>query len=118
MKVLSNILICNGILSASLQQEAFQHLKSLFERIEQEKATVYGYRTDEKLAKLLERIFFQNLDGLSESVRMSRIEAIEVAVRVRWPGLNDILKTKLPVEIEKEKSSLVRKKMEQLKPPT
>lgn len=115
MKVLSNILNCNDVLSAPLRQEMFQSLQSLFERIEQEDVTVKGYGNDEKLATLLDNILFQNLEGLNESARMSRIEAIKVAVRVRWPGLDDILKNQVPAEIEREKSSLVRKKLEELK---
>ena len=118
MKTLSNILTCSEFLSALPQQEMFQHLKSVFERIEQENAIIYGYENDEKLAALLEKIFFQNVDRLNESARLSRVEAIEVAFKVRWPGLGDMLKTKVPVEIAKEKSSIVRKKLEQLKPAT
>lgn len=116
MKVLSNILKCNDVLSASLRQEMFEHIQSLFERMEQESVIVKGYGNDEKLATLLDNIFFQNLEGLNESARMSRIEAIKVAVRIRWPGLDDILKSQVPAEIEKEKSSLVRKRLEELKP--
>ena len=105
------------MVKASARQENFKHFKLLFVRIKIENVTVSGYGSDEELAKSFEKLFFRNLEGLSESARTSRIEAIETAADIRWPGIAELLKTRLPAEITREKSSQIRKKMEQLVQP-
>ena len=55
------------------------------------------------------------MEGSGELTRISWVEAMEVAVNIHWPGIDELLRKRLPTEIEKEKSSLVRRKLEKLK---
>ena len=113
-KVLSLVLVCNDVVKGSSRQESFNQFKLLFGRIKKEHATITGYHTDKELAELFEKIFFCNLEGMSELARTSRVEAIEAAADICWPGIDELLKIKLPSEITREGSSLLRKRLEQL----
>lgn len=92
----------------------FEHLQMLFLRIKKNNVKISGYENDEELAILFEKLFFYSLEDLNEAAQTSRIEAIETAVEIQWPGIAKLLKTRLPGEVARERSSLNRKRLEQL----
>ena len=105
---------CNQIGKAAVQSVSFDTLRSFFERLKPLKDDTVQCLHNESLENLFDKLFYQDTDDLHEAARLSRVKALRAAAEVPWPGAKALLQTRLPQDVMKEKSPLVRKALEEL----
>ena len=112
---MSIILRCKELGKGSTTKAIYVCLRSLLERITNENVTVSGH-CDDVLTELFEKLLFEIGPDLDETAGLNRSKVLEAAAKISWPGIKDIFRARLPLEIKQERSAAIRNSLEQLLP--